>query len=51
MTAHLLLMKNILAPLGIAATALETDTVIQKKIFGSGKTKLIITNEEIEDIM
>ena len=45
MTAHLLLMKNILAPLGIIATALETDTVIQKKIFGSGTTKLIITKK------
>ena len=59
MTANLLLMKNILTPLnknllislGITATASETDAVIRKKIFGSGTTKLIITNKEIEDIM
>ena len=59
MTANLLLMKNILTPLnknllislGITATASETDAAIQKKIFGSGTTKLIITNKEIEDIM
>ena len=45
------LNKNLLISLGITATASETDAVIQKKIFGSGTTKLIITNKEIEDIM
>ena len=28
-----------------------TDAVIQKKIYGSGTTALIISNEEMEDIM
>ena len=43
--------KNILAPLGIAAAALAIDAGIQKKIHGSGKTTLIISNEEMNDIM
>ena len=38
------LAKNILAPLGITAAA-------QKKIHGSGTTTLIISNEEMNDIM
>ena len=36
------LAKNILAPLGITATALAIDAGIQKKIYGSGTTTLII---------
>ena len=38
------LAKNILAPLRIAAAALAIDAGIQKKIHGSGKTTLIISN-------
>ena len=33
------------------ASALAADAAIQKKIFGSGKTALIISNEEIKDTM
>ena len=44
------LAKNILAPLGITAAASATDAGIQKKIHGSGKTTLIILNEEMNDI-
>ena len=45
------LAKNILAPLGITAAASAIDAGIQKKIHGSGTTTLIISNEEINDIM
>ena len=43
--------NNILAPLGITAAASAIDAEIQKKIHGSGTTTLIITNEEMNDIM
>ena len=43
--------KNILAPLGIIAAASAIDAGIQKKIHGSGTTTLIISNEEINDIV
>ena len=43
--------KNILAPLGITAAASAIDAGIQKKIHGSGTTTLIISNEEMNDIM
>ena len=43
--------KNILAPLGITAAAAATDAGIPKKIHGSGTTILIISNEEMNDIM
>ena len=45
------LTKNILAPLGITAAASPIDAEIQKKIHGSGTTTLIISNEEMNDIM
>ena len=41
------LTKNVLAPLGITAA----DAGIQKEIHGSGTTTLIISNEEINEIM
>ena len=44
------LAKNVLAPLGIAATS-AIDTGIQKKIHSSGTTTLIISNKEVNDIM
>ena len=34
-----------------AAAAAATDTAIHKKIFGSGNTTLITSNEEMNDIM
>ena len=45
------LAKNYLAPLGITAAASAVDAGIQKKIHGSGNTTLIISNEEMNDIM
>ena len=45
------LAKNILAPLGITAAASAIDAEIQKRINGSGTTTLIISNEEMNDIM
>ena len=38
-------------PLGSSAGMSAADAAIQKKIYGSGITALIITNEEIKDIM
>ena len=43
--------KNILAPLGITATASAIDAGIQKKIHGSGTTTLITSKEEMTDII
>ena len=43
--------KNILASLGITAAASAIDAGIQKKIHGSGTTPLIISNEEMNDIL
>ena len=41
----------ILIPLGLTAVAAATDTAIHKKMFGSGVTILIISNEEMNDII
>ena len=43
--------KNVLAPSGITAAASALDAGIQNKIHGSGTTNLIISNEEMNDIM
>ena len=40
-----------MTPLGLTAAASPTDQAIQKQIFGSGTTALIIRNEEMEDII
>ena len=45
------MQKNILTPLGITAAASAIDTGIQKKIHSSGTTTLLISNEEMNDIM
>ena len=45
------LAKSVLIPLGLMAAASATDAAIHKKLFGSGFTTLIISNEEMEDIM
>ena len=45
------LAKNILAPLGITAASSAIDAGIQKKIHGSGTTTLIISNEEMNDMI
>ena len=46
------LAKSVLIPLGLtAAAATAADAGIHKKILGSGTKTLIISNEEMEDIM
>ena len=45
------LAKNVLIPLGLTTAASATDAAIHKKMFGSGFTTLIISNEEMNDIM
>ena len=45
------LAKNVLAPLGLTATVSTIDAGIQKKIHDSGTTTLIISNEEMNDII
>ena len=45
------LAKNILAPLGVTAAASAIDAGIQKKMYGSRTTTLIISNIEMNDIM
>ena len=52
-------MKNVLKPLAksvfillrLTAAASATDAAIQKKVFGSGMTTLITSNEEMDDII
>ena len=59
MTASLPLIKNVLTqlakhvlfPLELSAGMSTADAAIQKKIYGSSTTALIIANEEMEDIM
>ena len=46
------LAKNVLIPLGLtAAAAAATEAAIHKRIFGSCMTSVIISNEEINDII
>ena len=45
------LAKNNLDPLGITAAASAINAGIQKKIHSSGTTALLISNEEMNDIM
>ena len=45
------LAKSVLIPLGLTAAALAADAGIHKKILGSGNTTLIISNEEMNDII
>ena len=45
------LAKNILGSLRITAAASAIDAGIQKKIHGSGTTTLIISNEEMNDMV
>ena len=43
------LAKSVLISLGWTVAASATDTAIHKKMFGSGATSLIISNEEMND--
>ena len=45
------LAKSVLIPLGLTDAASAADAGIQKKIYGSGTTTLVISNEEMNDIM
>ena len=45
------LAKSLLIPLGLTAAASATDAAIHRKMFGSRVTTLIISNEEMNDIM
>ena len=45
------LAKSFLAPLGITAPASAIDAGMQKKIQHSGTTTLLMSNEEMNDIM
>ena len=45
------LAKNVLAPLGLAAAMSAIDGSIKKKMLGSGASSLIISNDEMNDIL
>ena len=45
------LAKNVLAPLVISAAMSAIDGSIKKKMLGSGTTTLIISNDEMNDIL
>ena len=45
------LAKSVLVPLGLTTAASAKYAAIQKKIFELGTTALIISNEEMEDII
>ena len=45
------LAKNVLAPLGLSAAMSAVDGSIKKKMLGSGATTLIISNDEMDDIL
>ena len=45
------LAKSALVPLGLTAAASVADAGIHKKILGSGNTTLIISNNEVNDII
>ena len=45
------LAKSVLMPLGLTAAMSATDAAIQKKSYGLGTIELIISSEEMEDIM
>ena len=45
------LVKNVLAPLGLSAAMSAIDGSIKKKMLGSGATTLIISNDEMGDIL
>ena len=45
------LAKSVMLPLGLSTGMSAADATIQKKIYGSGVTALIISNKEMEDIM
>ena len=48
------LLKSVIKPLGLLgliAASSAIDSSVQKRIYGSGTTTLVISNEEMNDIM
>ena len=45
------LAKRVLIPLELTAAASATETAIHKKMFRSGMTISVISNEEMNDVM
>ena len=45
------LAKSVLTSISLTSAALVKEAAINKKMFGSGTTTLIISNEEINDVM
>ena len=45
------LAKSVLIPLGLTAAVSATDAAFHKKMLGSGITKLIISDEKMNDII
>ena len=45
------LAKSVLMPLRLTAAALAINVAIQKKVFQSTMTALIMSNKELDDIM
>ena len=45
------LAKSVLIPLGLTAAASAADAGIHKNILGSGNTTLVVSNDEIGDII
>ena len=45
------LAENVLAPLGLTAAMSAIDGSIKKKMLGSGATTLIVSNDEMDDIL
>ena len=45
------LAKRVLIPLGLTAATSATDAAIDKTMFGSGNTILIVSNEQMNDVM
>ena len=45
------LAKSVLTPLRLTAVELATDATVHQKMFGSCTTTLIISNEEMNDIV
>ena len=45
------LAKKVLTPLGLPAAAAITDPTTDKKMFGSWFTKLIISHEELQNLV
>ena len=45
------LAKSVLISLGLTAAAVATYAAIHNKMFGSGTTTLVISNEDLNDII